>query len=292
TESTAANCVEQAGQAISDAFALGMSSAAVSASFEALFPERLNTLNGIGPMLASMAGFADVYAAIREPLFRAAFGKSAEYKFNAQFTPNLPDAHTAAQWLARGIITQAQYNVLFVASGIKPAYQLFMQTAAYRPVQPRIFATLLQDEDFPVAQVQAALTFAGLQPSDIAFLLTALQNNSTKNVRLQYLSALMRSVELGTDTPADLAQELQAMNFSAEAANWVQLTVAERKLQQLAELYRKSVSEGYKYGTISDAQYVPSLEAIGIDAADANAHYAIDSIAKNGKIALAATRAA
>src|SRR5208282_2440415 len=84
TESTAANCVEQAGQAISDAFALGMSSAAVSASFEALFPERLNTLNGIGPMLASMAGFADVSAAIREPLFRAAFGKSAEYKFNAQ----------------------------------------------------------------------------------------------------------------------------------------------------------------------------------------------------------------
>ena len=123
TESTADNAVAQAGQAISDAFALGMSSAAVTAAFEALLPERLNTLNGIGPMLATMAGFEDVSAAIREPLYRAAFGKSAEYKFNAQFTPNLPDAHTAAQWLARGIITVAQYNVLFVASGVKPAYR-------------------------------------------------------------------------------------------------------------------------------------------------------------------------
>src|SRR5208282_4913222 len=165
TESTAANCVEQAGQAISDAFALGMSSAAVSASFEALFPERLNTLNGIGPMLASMAGFADVYAAIREPLFRAAFGKSAEYRFNAQFTPNLPDAHTSAQWLARGIITVTQYNVLYAASGIKSGYFTAMTEAAYRPLQPRMFATLIGDSTFPEAQVRDAMQFAGIRQS-------------------------------------------------------------------------------------------------------------------------------
>src|SRR5208282_5070143 len=51
-ESTAANAVAQAAAAIADAFGKGMSSAAVTAAFESLFPEKLNTLNGIGPMLA------------------------------------------------------------------------------------------------------------------------------------------------------------------------------------------------------------------------------------------------
>ena len=71
----------------------------------------------------------------------------------------------------------------------------------------------------------------------------------------------------------------------------IQLTVATRKLEQLAELYRKSISEAYKTGQITDAQYVPSLEAIGIGAADAQAHYAVDSIAKTGKALAQALRA-
>jgi len=290
-ESTADNALDQAGKAISDAFGLGMSSAAVTAAFEALFPERLNTLNGIGPMLAQMAGFADISAAIRDPLYRAAFGKSAEYHFNSIFTPNLPDAHTAAQWLARGIIGTAEFNILYVASGLKEVYSPNITEAAYRPLQPRMFAALLADENFPTDVVNHALTFAGIRPEDKAFLLAALQNNSTKAVRQQYLSALERSVELGTDTPAALAQAMASMNYSDDAQSWVQLTVAERKLEQLAELYRKSITEAYMTGQITDAQYVPSLEAVGIDAADAEAHYAVDSIRKTGKVILAATRA-
>ncbi len=292
TESTADNAVAQAGQAISDAFALGMSSAAVTAAFEALLPERLNTLNGIGPMLATMAGFEDVSAAIREPLYRAAFGKSAEYKFNAQFTPNLPDAHTAAQWLARGIITVAQYNVLFVASGVKPAYSAALSMAAYRPLPPFLVSRAAEAGFISATDLNAVLTFAGFRPTDITILTTAYHALALLPYQNAYLSALERSVELGTDTPADLAQELTAMGVPDGAANWVQLTVAERKLQQLAELYRKSITESYLTGQITDAQYVPSLEAIGIDAADAQAHYAVDSIKKSGKILLSAARAA
>jgi hypothetical protein len=154
-----------------------------------------------------------------------------------------------------------------------------------------MFATLLQDVPFPTATVQNALQFAAVRDADIAVLLPLLEFASTKNVRQQYVSAATRSTELGTMTPAELTGVLNDVNYSQDAQSWVQLTVATRKLEQLAELYRKSISEAYKYGTITDAQYVPSLEAIGIGAADAQAHYAVDSIAKTGKAAIAALKA-
>jgi hypothetical protein len=150
---------------------------------------------------------------------------------------------------------------------------------------------VFQDETIPIAQLQSELEFGGFRPDDVTFMLQAFQLNSTKNVRQQYLAAAVRSTELGTMTPADLDGVLTSMNFSDDAKSWVQLTVATRKLEQLAELYRKSISEAYRYGQITDAQYVPSLEAIGIGAADAQAHYAIDSIALHGRTALAEAKA-
>jgi len=93
-------------------------------------------------------------------------------------------------------------------------------------------------------------------------------------------------------TAAEVDSALTDLNFSNTAKHWVQRTIATRKLEQLAELYRKSVSEAYKYSLISDAEYVPALEAVGIAAADANAHFAVDSEAKLGKRAAAAARAA
>jgi hypothetical protein len=135
------------------------------------------------------------------------------------------------------------------------------------------------------------LEFAGLRPNDVLFMLPLLQWNATKNVRQEYITAAVRSTELGVMTPAELGQELDVLGFSSEAIDLIQLTVATRKELQLAELYRKSISESYRSGQITDAQYVPSLEAIGIGAADAQAHYAVDSIAKTGKAMAQALRA-
>jgi hypothetical protein len=290
--STPDNAIAQAAAAFSEAFGFGISSAAVTAAFEAAFPEKLNVLNGTGPMLAQMAGFEEVAKAVLEPLYKNAFGRSLEYQYRSTFKPEIPDEDDAVTWHSRGLLTDAQLQTIFGYSGLKPEYEAPFVASAYRAVQPRMFASLLADQVFPTAQVQSALQFAGLRPADITFLLSALEFNSTKDVRAQYLSALVRSVELGTDTPANLSAAMASMGYSSDAQNYVQLTVAERKLQQLAELYRKSISEGYAYGTISDGDYVPSLEAIGIGSADAEAHYAVDSIKKTGKELTAEARAA
>ena len=107
-ESTPDNAVGIASAAMADAFGFGLSSAAVTAAFEALFPEKLNVLNGAGPMIAKFAGFDEVAAAVRDPLYANAFGKSLDYHFRSLFKPDLPNEADAVTWHARRLLTDAQ----------------------------------------------------------------------------------------------------------------------------------------------------------------------------------------
>jgi len=111
-------------------------------------------------------------------------------------------------------------------------------------------------------------------------------------VRSQYLGAIIAAGERGDLTDAEVDDGLTTLHFSDDARGLVKLTIATVKLRQLHELYRKSVSEAYKFDQVTDADYVSHLEAIGIAQADAEAHFAIDSIAKHGKDAIALARAA
>lgn len=281
--STPDNADKGASLAMADAFGLGLASFGVSAVFESIFPEKLNTLNGIGPMLAQFAGFGEVAAQARNPLYRAAFGKALEYKYNAQYKPEFVELERALALHARGLITDGQLDTILGYSPIKADYYPALTAGAYRPVQPRAIAQAFVDVNFPEAQVRDLMAFAGNRPQDIDTMVEAFKERSTQNVRQSYLEAILTAAEQGTMTTADLSTAMTNLNFSPDAQNFVQLTVAVKKLQQLTTLYRKSVSEGYKYGTITDADYLNQLEAIGINPADAQAHYAVDSILKHGK---------
>jgi hypothetical protein len=278
--------------ALDQAATLGLGSRIVTVAFEAVLPKGLNVMNWLGPILANFSGFDKIISLWRDPHLQAAIGNLAGYDANQTFRTVAPPGQFALRWFAQGLITAPIRDTLVAWSGLMTAYADAAQSAAYRPLQPRALATLFQDVPFDPNAMTSILTFAGLRPQDIAIVQPALVLASTKNVRQEYLSAAVRSTELGTDTPQGLAQVLTDIGYSADAANWVQLTVATRKLTQLAELYRKSISEGYRYNTVTDANYVASLEAIGIGAADAEAHYAVDSIQKQGKALAAEERAA
>lgn len=271
---------------------MAVGSRVISLLFELLLPKQLNTLNWLGPTLAQFAGFDSIVALVREPQLDAAIGNLARYAANSQFLTEAPGGELGERLFARGLITAAQRDRLVAWSGRMVEFQPATQAAAYRGMQPRQFVNLLKDQTFPVDQVTDALTFAGTRPQDISWLVPALVANSTATVRQQYLSAVVRSAELGIVSPAELDSVMDSMNFSTEAKTFVQLTVADRKLEQLAELYRRSISEAYASGQLTDAQYVPALEAIGINEADANAHYAVDSIKLKGRELAAAEKAA
>lgn len=289
--STPANSDTVAADALVDAFGFGLASAGVTALFEAAFPEKLNTLNGVGPMLAQLAGFKEVSEHVRNPLYRAAFGRSLEYKYNSTFKPDFLDAREAARLFARGLITQDQLTEALTYTALKTEYNTAISQAGYNPVSPRALASAFVDVNFPETQVMEMMQFAGNRPQDITVMVEAFKERSSQNVRQEYLSALVAATEQGDMTTDQLNSALQNLNFSTDAIGLVQLTVATKRLQQLTTLYRKSISEGYKYGSVTDADYVTQLEAIGINSADAQAHYAVDSIAKHGRDAQAAARA-
>jgi len=281
-----------AAAAMGNAFGLGLASAGVAASFEAIFPEKLNTFDGIAPILGEMAGFKEVAANVLDPLYQNAFGKSLEYHYRSLFKPELPDERDAVRWHSQRLLTDDQLRGLFQFSGLKPEYEDAFVTSAYRAIQPRALTNLYEDTPFPRAQVQNMMEFAGVRPADVQTLLDAYEYQSTKNVRHQYLSALLVAAERGTIDDTTLDSHLDTLNFSSTAKNYVHLTVSIRKLEQLAELYRKQVTTLYETGQIDDSQYVPALSAIGIADADAEAHYAVDSAKLKGKELAAQARAA
>lgn len=290
-ESLPTNATAQASAAFKQAYGFGVSSAAVTAAFEALFPEKLNVLNGAGPALSNMAGFAEVSKAVLGPLYHTAFGKALEYKYAEQFTPLYVAESKAAEWHARGIMTDDDAAEVFTYSGLKTKYLADWLESGYRPMQPRALVNLVQDTPFPTADMQTLMTFAGIRLSDQAIVLPLMEIASMKNVRNQYLAATVSAAEEGIVTADQLQQAMTDLGFSGTAQNFVQLTVATKKLQQLAELYRKSVTDLYKSNQLTDAQYVPALEAIGIAEPDADAHFAIDSAIVHGKAIAAAARA-
>ena len=278
--------------AIGAAFGLGASSAAVTAAFEAAFPERLNTIQIAGPILASMAGFEELAANIRDPLYKNAFGKNLEYLYRSTFKPEFASEDDAVKWHSRRLLSDTDLREVFKYSGLKAKYEDAYVASAYRPVPPFLLARAAEAGAIPDAQLTETLEFAGFRKVDIARLKTAYAALALQPYERTYLSTAERAVELGYETPLYLQNVMNSLNLNAEMQNLVQLTVAERKLDNLTVLYKKSISEAYKYGQVSDANYVSSLEAIGIDSADAEALYLVDSIVKQGKAATAAQRSA
>ena len=291
-ESTADNSSATAAAAMANAFGFGMSSAVVTAVFEAAFPEKLNSLNGAGPMLAKMAGFDEVAKAVREPLYEAAFGQSLKYHYRSIFKPELPSEKDAVTWHSRGLLTDDQLRAIFNFSGLKPEYETAFITSAYRPVSPFILARAASTGAISNADLRDAMVFNGMRPADIERMITALDDLAVDPYRKQALAAFVSAAERGLYSGPDIDAELDALNVIPAARPYLEKAIAYKRLETLADLYRKSISDAYKYGQVSDAQYVPLLEQGGLNQADAAAHYEIDSIVLKGKEAASAARAA
>lgn len=291
-ESTPDNAIAGAGVAIGHAFGDGIGSTAVTALFEATFPEKLNTLNAAGPLFAQMAGFEEVAKAAREPLYDAAFGKSLEYHYRSLFKPELPSEGDAIVWHARGLLTDDQLKKIFDFSGLKTEYEPAFITSAYRAVSPFVLVRAVETGILTRDDLDDVLKFGGYRPIDRERMVRAFIDSAVQTYRAQALSAFITAAERGLYSGDDIDAELKSLDVIDAAVPYIKKTIGYRRLEQLAELGRKSISEGYKYGQVSDAEYIPDIENFGINQDDAAAHYAVDSINRRGKEEQSAERAA
>jgi hypothetical protein len=215
--STPDNALANAATALDEAFSFGVSSAVVTAAFEAAFPEKLNTLNGAGPMLAEMAGFAEVVKAIREPLYKNAFGKSAEYYYRAKFKPELPDEADAVLWHARRKLTDDQLKNIFNYSGLKAEYETPFIESAYRAISPFMLAAGFTNQDIDEQTIRDAAEFMGLQNRDVDLIIKAVQVRSIESLANSYVQEAMTAYGQGVVSDDELDGAFDDASWGAQA---------------------------------------------------------------------------
>ncbi len=253
-----------AATAFSDAAAFGLSSFAISALFEAAFPEKLNTLNSVGPLLSTMAGFAEVTEAALRPLFRAGIAIPSQYDANSKFRSILPNLMQAQILYSRRMIDAPTFAQLLAYAGISPDYVTSITAESYRPLQPRALATAIQDTAFPTDTMRAILEDNGLNPSNVTFFLDLLQQNSTRNVRNAYVSEAITAYADAVVADDELDTILTSVNYSDDAKAFVKNRALLQRRVALAKNVESQVIPLVAAGGLTSDQGLQQLEAAGV----------------------------
>jgi hypothetical protein len=255
---------EIAATAFGDAAAWGLTSAAVTGIFESMFPEKLNSLNILGPMFAGMAGFHEITNAFMRPILGAAIARPAQYDANAQFRSLKPSLGQAMQMYSRRKIQLADAELLQSYAGLDLAWETGINALAFRPISPRALATAIVDTPFPTDTLRAVLQDNGLSDANVQFMLDVLLYNSTKNVRQTYVSALQTCYQHGAMSDQELSDSLNALGWSTDAVNFVIQTAALHRRVTLAQKVEAQIVPLVAAGNITDVQGLQQLEAAGI----------------------------
>jgi hypothetical protein len=262
--STPDNAMQMAGDAMADAFGGGIASFGVTAAFEAALPEKLNVLNGVGPMIASLSGFDEVTAAIRDPLYHNAFGKSADYYFRSLFKPELPDEQDAVRWHSRGLLTDAQLRVVFKYSGLKQEYEAAFVQSAYRPVSPFVLAAGYINADLPTKQLYDAMQFMGLRPADQDLMYHTIEVRSLQQTRNALVTVALSAYGKGVVSDAELQQILTDAGYGAKASALVKQHALINRRVTLASESESFVVPEVTAGLLTPAEGAQALEAAGV----------------------------
>jgi hypothetical protein len=253
-----------AGVALADAFGFGLASFATSAAFEMLLPEKLNTLNGVGPLLATLAGFEEVTKNAIGPLLRAGVGAPSAYAANEKFRSIQPTAGQAFGLHARRKLSDADRAQLVAWAGINPDYLPALEAGEYRPVSARALATLIQDAPFDVVAMREILEDNSLSPDHVQTMLDLLQYNSTKNVRNSYISEAQAAYKVGVVGDTELDQILQSVGWSTDAIDLVKKKGALQKRVQIASETEKLVTLEITQGQMAADVGLQVLEGAGV----------------------------
>jgi hypothetical protein len=255
---------ENAGDAMADAFGFGLASFGVTAAFEAAFPEKLNTLNGLGPMLATLAGFSEVTSAALRPLFYAAIAQPARYDSNSKFRSLLPDLMHAGVMYSRRQIDEATYGTLLAAAGLSPDYVAAMAAISYRPIQPRALATAIQDTAFPTDTMREILEDNALNPGHVQFFLDVLERNSTKGIRNSYISEALSAYAQGVVSDSEFDDILTSVEWSDTAKQLARSRALLQRRVTLATEVEAQMTALVASGGVTAEVGEQQLEAAGV----------------------------
>lgn len=254
-----------AAQAMADAFGFGLASFGATAAFEAVFPEKLNTLNGVGPMLATLSGFHEVSAATLRPILEAGIARPAMHDANSKFRTVVPSQHDTNQLYGRRLIDELTWARLTSLNGIDLAYEHPVEELSFRPISPRALATAIQDTPFPRDTMLEILRDNAISEGHAHFLADVLEYNSTKNLRNEYANAAIHAYGKGVMSEAELDSILDGLTWSDVAKKFVKDRVALERRVTLATKVEQATLPQIAQGQITPEQGRAQLEAAGLE---------------------------
>lgn len=227
---------------LADATVFGLGSWAVTGAFESLFPEKLNSLNSLGPMLATLAGFEEVSKQAIGPLLTAGVGIPSRYDANSRFRSILPTATVAMALYARGIIDAATRDQLVSFGGIAPEHVASEQTGAYHGYSPRALLRVIESGLFTQDEIQDELTFSGMRPASQARMLKAAPYLATQPYRSELRNSLHAAFVAGLLSETELTDQVDAAESNLDRDNLILLRVRLDKrvaaIKELANAYQ------------------------------------------------------
>lgn len=253
-----------AGDAMADAFGFGLASFSTAAAFEAVFPEKLNTLNGLAPMLATLSGFDEVTKAALRPVLINGIAVPAGYDSNSKFRSRLPAQALALSMYSRRKITAGELETLLGFAGLSPDWTAPVTADAFKPIQPRALATAIQDTPFPHDQMLEVLQDNGYSDAHAQFMLDLLEYNSTKNLRNAYVSEAVLAYKDGVMADSELDDILTSVGWSDQAKQFVRSRALLQRRVTLAQAAEKQIAPQIVAGVISEDVGLQQLEAAGI----------------------------
>ena len=269
---------------LADATVFGLGSWAVTGAFESLFPEKLNSLNSLGPMLATLAGFEEVSKQAIGPLLTAGVGIPSRYDANSRFRSILPTATVAMALYARGIIDAATRDQLVAFGGIAPEHVAAEQTGAYHGYSPRALLRVIESGLFEQSEIQDELTFSGMRPASQARMLKAAPYLATQPYRSELRNSLHAAFVAGLIGESELTSQADAAEHDVDRDSLIlkraRLDKRSSAAKQLEQAYQIQFT-----GHLIDAPTLQSLlDGLGLEADAVNNIMAVAEARLNASI--------
>lgn len=255
-----------AGVAFSDAVEFGLGSFAVTAAFESLFPERLNTLNSLGPMLATLSGFEEITRAALGPVLYAGISQPARYDANSKFRSLMPSLMDARIMYARGKITPAQFQQLAAYAGLAGEWVPATEAVSFRPMSPFFVANAFVDQPLDPNVLTPMFVDMGLSPQNQQVAMAAIRNRSLQQVRTQYESEAIKAYEQGVLSDAELDEVFDALGWSTEARQLARSRALLTRRETLGKEVETQIKMLVSAGLMDGQTALQQLEAAGVQA--------------------------
>lgn len=199
----------------------------------------------------------------------------AEMAAKARYQQSLPNAGSAADWRARGLISQNDATTLFRFNGYNADVQNWMETAAYSGLNARQMLRLSATGLFTQGDIVDELTFSGMRPASQKRFLLAAAYLATASERNQLNAALENAYVNGLLADADLANQLDQAQQNTDRDSLILARVQIQKRVALAHALETAYAKELAANVITPDQYRGLLQGIGLQDDWINTHVAV-----------------